>query len=347
MKNLLIIFISTMFATVCLNANGQQVVKDKAYRISVPPGWTRTERVPQGLDVGFRKNLTGGHYATFYFHHEIMPPEAGEPPSDTSGMKRQWDNMIANKYPDARSVSGSIPKVGGKILVNGTYELTADGEKVRRQYTYFLSGRTAFVVQCSASPTQWASVLTDFDAMLASLQASGGPSPETQIKSDESAKDEMKRNIPTLCGSFPPQWRCSLSDVQITSGSSKDKRTLEITLSFDRQDIDEIYKATRIVFGLMKAGKTDSDLSGLPAETQRAASKGSEFIQYSGQVWGAAWGMVTNCDPAIELYRLHILNSAGHRIGSITISREDGSAILSGKATAFDAARVASMYVFE
>lgn len=261
-------------------------------------------------------------------------------------MKRQWDAMVRNQYPDVRSVAGALPKVGGRILVNGTYELTDDGKKLRRRYTYFLSGRTAFVVQCSASPTQWANVLTDFDNMLASLQP-GGSTIEKETKSDEAAKAELKRNIPTLLGSFPTQWRSSLSDVKITPSSAKDKRTLVIALSFARADIVEIYTATKTVFGMMKAGKTDADLNRLPAQTQRAAGSSGEFIKYVGQVWGLAWGYVANCNPAVERYTLPILDSKGQRVGSISISREDGAAILTGKVTASDAKRVAGMYVFE
>jgi len=325
---------------------GTRVVKDTAFQISIPPDWTRMESLPQGLDVGFRKQLAEGQYATFYFHYEVMPPEAGEPPSDTSDMKRQWDAMLGNQYHDVRSVPGEIPKVIGRILVNGTYELTDDGQIVRRQYTYFLSGKTAFVVQCSAPPTQWASVLTDFDTMLANLQP-GDSSPEHQTISDESAKAELKRNLPTLFHSFPPPWTASLSDVAITSSSSEDMRTLEIALKFDRQDIGDIYEASRTVFGLIKAGKSDSDLNSLPAEIQRAASNSAEFIKYVGQVWGFAWGEVANCSPAVERYKLTILDSKGQRVGSISISREDLSAILTGKVTASDGQRLAGMYVFE
>jgi hypothetical protein len=340
------LLVSTMLVAVYLSANAQQVVKDKAYQISIPPGWARTESVPQGFDVGFQKKLAEGQYATFYFHHEVMPPEAGEPPSNTSDMKRQWDAMLGNQYPDVRSIAGAIPKVNGRILVNGTYELTDDGKKVRRRYTYFLSGRTAFVVQCGARPTQWANVLTDFDAMVSSLQPRGSP-PQAETKSDESAKVELKRDLPTLLGSFPSQWRCSLNNVTITPSSSKDKRTLEIALSFDRLDIGEVYEATKTVFDMIKAGRTDSDLNSLPAETQRAASNSGEFIEYVSQVWGLAWGYVASCNPAIERYKIRILNSKGQRVGSVSISREDGSAILTGKVTASDEQRVASMYIFE
>ena len=324
----------------------QNVVKEKAYQLRVQPGWTRTQNLPIGIDVGFRAKTADGDEVTFYFHHEVMPPEAGDPPSNTSDMKHQWDAMVRNQYPDVRSLAGAVPKVSGSILVNGDYELTDNGTKVRRRYTYFLSGRTAFVVQCSAPPAQWASVLTDFDTMLASLQP-GGSTTEKETKSDEAAKAELKRNLPTLLSSFPSQWRCSLSDVTIIPSSAEDKKTLVIVLSFVRTGIAEIYYATKTIFGMVRAGKTDSDLNRLPPQTQRVAGSSGEFVKYVGQVWGAAWGYVANCSPAIERYKLPVLDSKGQKVGSISISREDGAAILTGKVTASDAQRVAGMYVFE
>lgn len=340
------LFLLAFMALSSLTASAQEVVKAKAYQLRLQPEWTRAKNLPQGIDVGFRKKTAEGDYATFYFHHEVMPSEAGEPPSNTSDMKRQWDVMVRNQYPDARSVVAAVPKVSGRILINGEYELTDDGKKVRRRYTYFLAGRTAFVVQSSVVPSQWTSVLTDFDTMLASLQPRGSTT-EKETKSDETAKAELKRNLPTLLGSFPSPWRCSLSDVTITPSSSKDKRTLVIPLSFARTDIAKIYNATKTVFGIMKAGKTDSDLNHLPPQTQRAAASSGEFVKYVGQVWGLAWGYVANVSSAIERFTLPILDSKGKRVGSISISREDGAAILTGKVTASDAQRVASMYVFE
>jgi len=324
----------------------QEVIKENTYELSIPAGWTRSTKLPQGFEAGFRKALGDAQEATVVLHYQAMPPEAGEPPSDTSGMKRQWDAMVANQYPDVRSVAGTVPTVGGRILINGEYELTDNGKKVRRRYTYFLSGRTAFLVQCNAPPDQWASVLTDFDAMLASLQP-GGAAGAKETKSDDAAKAELKRNLPTLLGSFPSQWRCSLSDVTITPSSSMDKRTLVIALAFDRGDIVEIYNAIKTVFGMVKAGKTDSDLNNLPPETQRAARNSGEFVKYVGQVWGAAWSYAANCSPTIERYKIPILDAKGQRVGAISISREDGAAILTGKVTASDGQRVAGMYVFE
>ena len=333
-----------------LKVSTLQVVKDKAYQISIAPGWARTKSVPQGLDVGFRKQLAKGKYATLYFHHEVMP-SLGEPPSDTSGMKRQWSAMIRNRYPDTRSVAGKDPNVLGTILINGTYELTDGGEKVRRRYTYFLAARTAFVVQCSAPPLQWQTVLSDFDIMLASLQP-GSSSPKAKTQSDKSAIAEVKRNLPTLLGSFPTQWRCSLSSVVITPPSSEAERTLEVGLSFNRSDISEIYKGTKLLFGMMKLGKTGADLNsfvnGLPAETQRGASHGNKFVFYVGQVWGYAGGYVAgSCNPPIEWYKISIIGSDGKKIGSVCISRKDGSAILSDEVTVADTERIAGMYVFE
>ena len=253
-KQIQVLCVLALLVLCSMKTSAQEVVQEKAYQLRVQPGWERTQNLPQGIDVGFQRKLPEGSYATFYFHHEVMPPEAGEPPSNTSDMKRQWDVMVGNRYPDARPVTGAFPKVGGRILINGTYELTDDGKKVRRRYTYFLTGRTVFVVQCSAPPAQWTRVLTDFDTMLANLQP-GISTAEKETKPDDTVKAELKRNLPTLFGSFPLQWRCSLSDVTIFPSSSIDKRTVVIDLSFTRPDIAEIYNATKTVFGMMKRGR--------------------------------------------------------------------------------------------
>jgi hypothetical protein len=347
MRKSVVAMILTILVAASLTVSAQQVVKDKAFEIVVPSGWTRSESVPQGLDVGFRKKLPGGEYATLYFHHEVMPPDAGVPPSDRSDMKHQWDSMLRNKYPDVRSVNEDVPKVNGTILVDGSYELTDEGTKVRRRYTYFLSDKTAFVVQCSAPPSQWTTALEDFDKILVSLKP-GGSAPEKDRKTDDSAKAELKRNLPTLLRSFPPQWTCSLSDLSITSATSTAKRTLEIRLTFDRSDIGDIYAATKLLFEMMGAGKIDADLNSLPSRLRSAASNSSEFVYYVGQVWGYAGGYATvSCDPAVAWYKVSIIGPDGAKMGSVGISRDDGSTILSGKVTVSDAARVAGMYHFE
>lgn len=338
----LLIMVLTIITVVSFESEAQQIVKEKAYQLSLAAGWERTKDVPQGLDVGFRKKLPEGGYATFYFHHEVMPPDAGEPPADTSDMKRQWDAMVRNQYPDMHLLSAASPKVDGRILINGMYELTDNGVKIRRRYTYFLSGRTAFVVQCNASPSQWTAVLNDFDSIIASLKPSGS-TPKAEIKSDDSAKADLKRNLPTLFASFPSQWACSLSDVSI----SPTKRTLEIRLAFNRSDIKDIYKATKLLFSMIKAGQSDADLNNIPRELQSPASQSSEFIKYVGQVWGLSSGYVANCNPAIKQYMVSIFDGKRQKIGSVSISREDGSAILTGKVTASEGKRVAGMYVFE
>ena len=188
------LLVLTFMGFCSLTASGQEVVKEKTYKIQLPSGWTRTNRVPQGYDVGFQKETAEGNYATFYLHVEVMPVETGELLFDTSYMKHQWDTKIENKYIDVRSVTGTVPNVSGRILFNSNYELTDQAQKVQHRYTQFLSGRTAFIAQCSASPTQWESVLPDFNAMLASILP-GGSAPDIQTKSDKSTKS--KPNIST------------------------------------------------------------------------------------------------------------------------------------------------------
>jgi len=326
----------------------EEVVNNEAFQIGVRPGWMRTEDVPRGMNVGLRKKVAQGDEATLFFHYEVMPPDAGEPPSDTSDMVRQWDSVVRNQYPDADSVGSTALKPAGRIFINSTYDLTDTGKKVRRRYTYFLSGRTAFIVQCTAVPEQWSGVLADFDAMVASLQPGGvSAKPQTQTKSDDAAKADLERVLPALFGSFPREWRASLSDVTIAPASPKDKRTVVIALMFDRPDIGDIYLATRTLFAAIQSGKSDSDLNAFPSATRSAASKSGDFIKFVGQVWGLASGYVANCKPPVERYTLPILDSHGQRVGSVSISRDDGAAILAGKVTASDARRVAAMYVFE
>ena len=43
-----------------LTASVQEVVKEKPYQLRLPPGWTRTKKLPQGIDVGFRKKTAEG-----------------------------------------------------------------------------------------------------------------------------------------------------------------------------------------------------------------------------------------------------------------------------------------------
>jgi len=345
MKKLLLFAVISAFVLVT-SAGSKQLITEKAYQITIPQGWMRTSDLPYGIDVGFSKTLKEGETATFFFHYEIMPPEAGEPPTDTSDMQSQWDAMIRNNYPDARTVNRELPKVEGRILINGTYELTDNGAKVRRRYTYFLSGRTAFVVQCSASPSEWANALGEFDEIISTLTPSGSAPVQEKI-SDDSAVAKLKSDLPTLIASFPSGWACSLHDVSISKASADANRTLEVKIAFARSDIQDIYKAAKLIFTTIAEGKADNDLNFVPAELRGAASNSGDFIKYVGQVWGFASGFITNCQPPIEQYRVAIFDSNGMKIGTVSISMEDGIAILSGKVTADEARRIAGMYKFD
>jgi hypothetical protein len=314
--------------------------------MSVPTGWTRTAQLPQGFDAGFRKGLGEGQEATLFLHHEVMPPEVGEPPSDTSDMQRQWDSMVRNQHSDVTSLRVAVPKVQGRVLINSAYKLTDSGATVQRRYTYFLADRTAFVVQCSAPPAQWTTVQGDFDKMLASLEP-GAATVEKKSVTDAAAIEKVRKGVPILLGSWPAAWECSTKAVNISSGAQGRKRSLEITLAFKRSDIGRVYGASKLLFEMLKAGKSDEELNKLPNPVKEAAASSGPFIKYIGQVWGYAYGEVLRCNPPIERYRTIVADSAGRQVGSVSVSKEDASAILTGKVTASDGARLARLYVFD
>lgn len=324
----------------------QQVVRESAYQLSLPAGWERTMKLPPGTDAGFRKKLSKGEYATFFIRHQVMPSMAGAPPSDTSDMKRQWDSALLNQFPDMRPLNGESPKVNGIILINGDYELTDGGIKLHRRYTYFFSGRTAFVVQCSAPPSLWTEALGDFNELLLSLNPAGSDSPKA-VASDDLAITELQGNVRTLLSTFPVRWMCSLTGASFTSVAPAKGRALVLGISFDRKDIADIYRATAHLFAMIKAGDPDLNLEKVPVELRSAASNSAEFIKYVGQIWGLASNHVADCSPAVGRYLVLIFDSKGQEVGSIGISREDAAMILSGKLSVADAAKLARMYVFE
>jgi hypothetical protein len=341
---LIFIFITDFFVGSAL-LNAQEVVKNAAFEITIPNGWTQTNRLPQGTDVGFRKLFSEGQEATFFFHYEIMPPEAGEPPTDLSDIQNQWNTIVHNQYPDAKSVSVENPKFNGKLLVNNMYDLTDNGTKVRRLYTYFFAKGTAFVVQCNAPPQEWKANQKDFDMMIFSLKP--GEHIIKEIITNKSAISKLEKELPILAGSFPSEWTCSVDNVTISESTSGKKHKLEITLAFVRNDIATIYRATKVIFNMMKSGKSNDHLNNMPNDLKGAATESGNFMKYIGQVWGLASGDVSNCEPPVEQYKVIILDGDKKRIGSVSISREDGTAILTGRVTASEEKRLVSMYIFE
>jgi hypothetical protein len=338
--------VTTLLAVVTSRAPAQEAAQSSKPRIAVPPSWGKAERLPEGFEVGFGKKLSNDKHASLLLHHEILPPEVEAAQSNNADLSRQWDSLVRSKYPDARSVpGGDEPKVTGKLLFNGTYDLVDSGETLRRRYTYFLSGRTAFLVHCSAPPEDWDAVVPECDSILASVKAGDVPS-ANEKDSDEYAKANLQNRVTVFLHSFPPEWACSLTDVSIARPAGPAKRTLELTITFQRKDIKGIYGATKFIFAKMKTGEDTSDAS-VPSELKPGAAGVGDFMKYVGQLWGLAWGYVANCDPPIELFKIAVKDSSGNPIGAVSISHEDGAAILSGKLTPDDAARIAGMYAFE
>lgn len=323
-----------------------KLITGKAYNIRIPQGWAQTSDLPYGIDVGFSKTLKNGEKATFFFHHETMPPEAVNPPSDTSAMQNQWDVMLKNKYHDIKKINDNIPKVNGKVLINATYELVDDGTKLWRRYTYFMNTQTAFVVQCSASPTEWKNIMPEFDEIILTLLPSDTAS-VIEAVSDVSVIARLKNDLPTLLATFPTNWTCSLCDVSVSQSSADANRTLEVKIAFTRKDVQDIYKAAKLTFIAMAEGKADDDLNFIPVELRKTAPYSIDFIKYLGQMWGCAYGFTTNCQPPIEQYKMTIYDYNEEKIGSVSISREDGSILLSDKVNSIETEKIAKMYKFD
>ncbi len=299
---------------------------------------------PLGMSVGFQKKLATGSNATFIFEYRVMPPEMEMEnlsvlPAMKAAAKSQWDTLLGKAYSDIRSIQAPAPPVSGTLIFNGNYEYTVFGEKVRSRITVFLSGRTSFGVQCDAPSAQWVNVLADCDAMLSSLQPGDSP-PQAETKSDELAETELAYMLPSLLSSWPSEWNASLHHVKITPGSLQDKRTIEIALSFERPDIGKSYTAAKTVFGMMREG---ASLNKLPVDTRQRVE---EFLQYVGQVLGTAYSLEANSSPAIEQYKLVVLDAEGQQVGAVSISREDLLTIM-GSSTPIPDRKLANMFDFE
>ncbi len=350
MKNALILTGSVLTCvSLALGASsllGQEITQEANYSAYVPAGWAKTTNIPQGFDAGLQKQLGAGKQATIFLHYVIMPPEAGAPPADSSGMSRQWDAMIHNQFPDAISLSMPPPQVHGRMLINAAYTLSDDGSRVERRYSYFFVEHTAFVVRCTAPPEEWASVQHDFDAFVFSLVPSREQS-EGRRTSDNELLTNLRNRTPALVASWPSEWHCGVTQIDIVNGNQPAGRSLQIALSFKRQDIGDIYRATKAAFLSMKRGENGGPSHALPPGRQNDVETSAEFVNFVGQVWGYAYGEAFGNALPINEFRVIIEDAGGQRIGSVSISKTDAAAILSGKLTPEDSARISTLYVFE
>lgn len=325
----------------------QTVVKESSFDMTLAAGWAATSPLPPGFDRGFQKVLPSGEKLTLFLHYEQMPVEAGAAPEDTSDIQRQFETLVRNQYPDAKAAGTPAFPVRGKLLVNQAYELTDEGVALRRSYTYYVAGRTAFVVQCNAPRGQWQTSVKDFAAMLGSLKPASAAKPGKVP--DRTVVANLKSKLPTLASSFPSNWSCSVPEVAIVRpASGQAGGTVSITLAFERTDIAKVYSAAKQFFASMKNAKSDADLErSIPPERRAATVEAGELMKYVGQTWGLAWGDVANCEAPVSQYRIVILGPGQHQSGAVSISTKDGAEILSGKVTASDMQRFASMYRFE
>ena len=323
----------------CIHAG--QIITEDSFKIELPQRWSRSQKIVPGFEAGFQKPMPNGH-TTFYFYHEIIPPGTNENLYNTADMREQFDALIRRQFPDAVTANSSSPQVNGKIIINLSYVLTDGGKRLKRRYTYFISDRTAFVVQCSAAPEDWEAALPDLDKMIGSLAP--GDAPPADALSDEAAVGNLKQQLPTLLLSWPALWKAELGPVEFSTRADSSTRNLSVTLVFVRRDITSIYEYTKVIFEQLKQGTPAEKID---AEFKDAIPDSLKFIHYVGQIWGAAWSIVWKCDPPPDKLRVSIADGEGKPIGAVIINREDGQAIISGKIAVSDTKRVAAMYHFE
>ena len=321
--------------------HAQQTITDSNFKINLPDQWSRSPKLPPGFEVGFQKPMPHGH-ATFYFHHEILPPQTNDDLYNTADMRKQFDALIRHQFPDAESVDSIAPAISGKLIINMAYELTENGKRLRRRYTYFIADRTAFVVIGSAAPEDWDTALQEIDALIASLRP--GNAPVITTITDDTATANLKQHIPTLLLSWPNNWYAKLGRIAISGPPDSAARNLEIQLIFLRPDIRSIYENTKLIFEQIKQGTPEEQID---ARYKNAIPDSLKFIHYIGQVWGAAWSTVWKCEPPLDRFHVQITDHDRKHIGAVAISREDGQAIISGKVAVTETRRVAAMYHFK
>lgn len=326
-------------------AGAQEVVSERLFQLVLAPGWARwSEALPQGFDIGFRKQLAVGRSATLFLHCESMPETAGQPPADASDIQAQFGQLIAGCFPDAQLVESPAANVVGRTLVNQTYNLTDGGVQWRRRYLYFISQRIAFVVACSSSPTDWSAVAPDFEVILPSISPKTGAVAEKITC--QAAVQRMKQELPTFFASFPEMWRCSFRDIKVVSADAPARSGLEMSVVFGRPDIGKVYAATRAMMAAVRNGPVDDQ--NLPAEARQVGPESiTAFVKYVGETFGIAYYYVANCDPQIDGFSLMIVDDAGQKIGAVSISRPDLMDVLSGKVSATDTQRLFGMYRFD
>jgi hypothetical protein len=329
-----------------LPAAARTAIREQAYELELPASWAPARSVAPGFDRGFERTLAKGQKAVILLHYEVMPAGAGAPPADTSEMERQFGSLVRSQYPNARAADAPAFKVTGRILVNAAYDVTEAGSPVRKSYTYFLAGRTAMVVQCTAPREQWAAASGEFASILATLRA--GSVQEQQKLSDAAALESLRKRLPALASSLPAEWACEIGDVAIMrTPSGPEGGTLSIRVAFRRGDIGGVYEAAKVLFSAMPSAQSEAELAQrVPVAVRNQMGDVSGLMKYVGEIWGMAWGVVADCERPIGRFQI-VIQGEARRMGAISLSAEDGVAVLSGKITASDQARVGKVYRFE
>lgn len=326
---------------------GFKLVKEASFQVVVPEDWKKAAKVPEGFDIGFEKAAREGPF-TFFLHFETMPAAGGDPPADTSDMQDQWATLVRSQYSDAKKVAVPPVKTVGRILIDQIYDLTDSGVKLRRRYTYqyVAQGRLAYITQCSAPPPQWDAAAKIFQVMIESLRPTGTGVGPAELSVEAALKD-MKDSVPKLAASFPDRWACDIKNI--TWEKDKDgKAVVTIVVAFQRTDIGKIHTAAKAGLKAMAAGKAGDDLrKSFPEEAKDVEQRDvSDFMKYTGQLWGIACYSLGNCVQSPETIRM-IISGPKEKAGALTVAYKDALEILRMDESKPDAVTVAKMHRFE
>ena len=305
--------------------------QNEAFNILLPQGWEAIENPERNFEIGFADKRGSG--ATWYLHYQLMPANAGPPPTAPAilrNMESQFDTLISQQFPGARKLSPPERELPGTKLVHLLHEVQQNGQLLLREYVYVVAYNTAYVIQCTVPKAQQLQGQAGVDVLFRTLQLRPGARPVAQTS--EQALQGLREYLPTLASSMPIAWRPTVKDVQFVSDAPRTgDLTLSIGAQWPRPQLNQELSETREFFAAAKRGQNPSVS---PQQTHVA------LVRYAGQLLGLAVGEVHQLDPPVTHLALRMLDTAGRSVGTIRIRRTDLFKVIAGKVTPLEAARL-------